>query len=68
MIANKNEARTIIKHDSCDFKYKFDSTTCNSNKKLNNETYQCECKNYSVRVKKIIVGILAHVFLKIVSI
>ena len=31
---------------SCDCKYKFDSTTCNSNQKWNNETLQCECKNY----------------------
>ena len=27
------------------------STTCNSNQQLNNETYQCECKNYRTREK-----------------
>ena len=27
-------------------KCKFDSIACNSNKKWNNETGQCECKNY----------------------
>ena len=46
MITNKNEAKTIIKHISFDCKYKFNSATCNSNKKWNNETCQCECKNY----------------------
>ena len=39
MITNKNEAKAMIEHVSCD----------------------CKCK-------KIIVGILAHVFVKIVSI
>ena len=34
--------------------------------KRNNKTCQCECKNVSA--KKIIVGILAHVFVRIVSI
>ena len=31
MITNKNEAKTMAKHISCDCKYKFNSTTCNSN-------------------------------------
>ena len=35
MITNKNEAKTMAKHISCDFKCKFDSTTCNSNQKWN---------------------------------
>ena len=30
----------------CDCKCKFNSTACNSNQKWNNETCQCECKNY----------------------
>ena len=46
MIANKNEAKTMAKHISCDFKHKFNSITCNSNHKLNNKTCQCGCKNY----------------------
>ena len=46
MIANKNEVKTMAKHISCDCKYKFNSTTCNSNQKWNNKTCQCECKNY----------------------
>ena len=46
MITNKNEAKTMIKHISCDCKCKFNSTTCNSNKQWNNKTCQCECKSY----------------------
>ena len=46
MIKNKNEAKTMTKHFSCDSKCKFNNTTCNSNQKWNNETCQCECKNY----------------------
>ena len=45
MITNKNEAKTMAKHISCDCKCKSNSTTCNFNQKLNNKTCQCECKN-----------------------
>ena len=47
MIARKNEARTMKKHISCDCKCKSNSATCNSNQKWNNQTCQCECKNYN---------------------
>ena len=43
MIINKNEANYI----SRDCKCKLNSATCKSNRKWNNETSQCECKNYS---------------------
>ena len=33
VIANINEAKTIVKHVSCDCKCKFSSATCNSNQK-----------------------------------
>ena len=46
MITNRNEAKRLIKHISCDCKCKFNSTTCNSNQKWNNKTRQCECKSY----------------------
>ena len=46
MITNKNEAKTMIKHISCDCKCKFNSKTCNSNLKWNNEPCQCEFRNY----------------------
>ena len=35
MIINKNEAKAMTKHISCDCKFKFNSTICNSNQKLN---------------------------------
>ena len=31
MITNKDEAKTMAKHISCNWKFKFNSTTCNSN-------------------------------------
>ena len=45
MITNKNQARTMAKHISCDYKCKFNSIACKSNQKWNNETSQCECKS-----------------------
>ena len=67
MITNWNEAKALVKHISCDCKYKFNSTTCNSNRKWSNEI-----NNVSIRIivhaKKVIVGILAYVLLRIVSI
>ena len=38
MITDKNEAKTMTKQTLCDCKCKSNSTTCNSNKKWNNET------------------------------
>ena len=67
MITKKNEAKSMTEHISCDYKCKFSSTTFNSNQKWNNKTCQCECKNY-ICVKKIIIGIQAHVFVRTVSI
>ena len=46
MITNKDEAKAMTEHISCDCKCKFYSTTCNSNQKWNNKTCQCEFKNY----------------------
>ena len=31
MMTRINEAKTLVKHISCDFKCKFNNTTCNSN-------------------------------------
>ena len=36
----------MVKHISCNCKYKFSSTTCNSNQTWNNNKCQCECKKY----------------------
>ena len=46
IITKINEVKTLIMHILCGCKCKFDSTTCNSNRKWNNETSQCKCKNY----------------------
>ena len=46
MITNKDEAKTMKEYISCNCKCKFNSTTCNSKRKWNNKTWQCECKNY----------------------
>ena len=46
MITRINEDKTLIKHISCGCKCKFNSTTCNSNKKCNNDTCQRDCKKF----------------------
>ena len=38
MTTNKNEAKTVKNYVSCDCKCKFNSTTCNLNKKWNNKS------------------------------
>ena len=45
MITNKNEAKAMTEHISCDSKCKLNSTTWSSNQKWNNKKCQCECKN-----------------------
>ena len=46
MITNKDEAKAMTEHSSCDCKCKFNSTACNSKQKWNNKTCQCACENY----------------------
>ena len=46
MATKINETKILTKHISCDCKRKFDSATCNSNQKWNNETCRCKCKDY----------------------
>ena len=36
MTTNKNEAKTMVRHISCDCKCKFNSATCNLSQKWNN--------------------------------
>ena len=66
-LGNRNEVKTLVKHISCDCKLKFDSATCNSNQKWNNETFNASVK-ITARAKKIMNEILAHVFVRIVNI
>ena len=63
MITNENEAKAMTEHISCDCKCEFNSTIGNSNQKWNNVNVKV-----IVRAQKIIVGIVAHVFLRIVSV
>ena len=42
IIKRINEAKTLVKHLSCNCQCKFESTACNSNQ------CQCECKNYQM--------------------
>ena len=51
--------------ENISFECRFNSTTSNSNQKWHDKTCQCEYKKYCA--KKNIVGIQAHVFLKIVN-
>ena len=67
MTTKKNGAKSIAKQISCDFKCKFNSNTCNSNQKQNNEICQCEYKIYYT-CKVIKEGILARVFVSMISI
>ena len=67
VITNKNEAKTMAKHISRDCKCKFNSTTCNSNQKWNNKHVNVNVK-IMISAKKVIVGILAHIFVRIASI
>ena len=44
MIPNKNEAKVMAKHISCDCKCKVNDITCNSNQKRNNKTVSVNVK------------------------
>ena len=67
MITKINETKTLIKHISCNYKFKFDNTTCNLNQKWNNKHVNVSIKNI-VNAQKIIIGILANAFVKMVKI
>ena len=67
IITRTNEAKTLVKHTLCDCKCKFNIATCNLNQKWNNGECQCEYKKYCT-CEKIIVRIVAHVFVRIVGI
>ena len=47
MIKRTYEGKTLIKHISCECKCKFDSTTCDSVQKYNNDISHCGFKNLS---------------------
>ena len=49
MITNKDEAKAMTEHISCDCKCKFNSPICSSIQKWNSKTCPCECKIYHKR-------------------
>ena len=51
MITRTNEDKMLVKHISCDCKWKFNSLTCNSNQKWNNDECKCECKKFRASKK-----------------
>ena len=60
MNINRNEAKTMVKHISCDCNGKFNGTTYNLNQEWNIEICQCQYENDHT-FKKVIVGILGYV-------
>ena len=66
MITNKNEAKAMTKHTSCDCKYKSNSRKCNSNQNGIIKHFNVNVK-IIVHAKKIIAGILTHVFVTTAS-
>ena len=49
MISEINEAKTLVKHTLCYFKFKFDNKTCKLNQKRNGDKFGYECKiNYYI--------------------
>ena len=47
VITNKNKAKAMTEHISCDTKCKFNSTKCNSKQKWYNKTRHCERRRYN---------------------
>ena len=66
-ITNKDGANAMTEHISHDCKCKFNSTTSNSKQKWNNKLVNVNVK-IMISGKKIIVGILGYVFVRILSI
>ena len=67
MITNKNEAKAMTEHTSCDCKCKFNSEICNWNKNGIIKHVNVNVK-IVLSAKKVIAGILAHIFVRIASI
>ena len=67
MITIKNKPKEMTKHISCGYKYKCNCATCNSNQNDIMKRVNVSVK-IIVRARKIIVGVLAHLFVRIASI
>ena len=62
-----NESKTLTNNISCKCKCKFDERKCNSNQWWNTVNVDVSVKDITY-VKKIIFGILVHVFVKMENI
>ena len=60
--------KALTKHISCECKCTFDGKKCNSNQWWNNDQYWSDCKKKSCMWKKIMLGILLHVIVKMENI
>ena len=49
MITNKDEAKAMTEHISCDYKCNFNITSCNSHHKWKNKTCQCQYQSHHKR-------------------
>ena len=67
IITEVNESKTLTNNISCKCKCKFDEKKCNSNQWWNMVNVDVSVKNITY-VKKIIFGILVHVFVKMENI
>ena len=48
MVTGINELKTLTKHTSSEYKYKFDGRSCKSGQWWNNDKCRCECKKFRV--------------------
>ena len=67
MITGINESRTLTKHISCKFEYKFDGRKCNLNQSGITISVSLIVKIQKNSVKKVIFGILQYVAAKMVN-
>ena len=67
IITGINESKTLTRHISCEFKCKFDKRKCDSSNGGVMTNVDVSVKNM-IYVKKIIFGILVHVFVKMENI
>ena len=68
MITRINDPKNIV---SCKCTCKSTGRKCDLNKKWNNNKYQCECKKPIKKImygKKIVLGIIVHVFVGVINI
>ena len=68
MITAINGSKILAKHISGEYKCRFHERKCISDQWWNNDKCRCECKKRHVCEKKIMFGVLLHVFEKMENI